>query len=368
MIQNFITSQLELFGRCIPDLLLVIDTNGLIVFANRGRGALSKTDLVGRNLQSLYLPGEVESAEVAIAEVLLTGGTARIDVRGRVSDGEDTWYSQRLCAIEQDGSVIGIMIFEADLTEKLKLAEEVEVERAKAMHATKFATLGEMASGIAHEINTPLAHIQLLAGMLRERIDSGQIDPNDARGITDQIETTLQRIGKTIRSLRTFARQCEGDPFANTSVAEIIGDTLDLMRERLRLAEVNLIVQPIAPELKIECRSTQITQVLLNLCGNAVDAVEGRDDRWMKVEVRDLGISVEISVTDSGPEIPPDIRQKIMQPFFTTKAAGKGTGLGLSVSKGIAGFHHGLLYLDETSKQTRFVLLIPKVQPTALSA
>lgn len=368
MIKTFVTQQLELLGKCIPDLLLVVDPNGVIVFANRGRGPLSREEMVGRKIQSLYLPGEVENADVAIAEVMLTGGTARFDVKGRVTDGPDTTYSQRMTAIEQDGSVIGIMVMESDVTEKLKLAEEVEVERAKAMHATKFATLGEMASNIAHEINTPLAHISLLSEMLRERVDKGTMDPGEMRGISDQIDTTLTRITRTVKSLRSFARQAEGDPFVCAPIAEIVGETLELMRERMYTEDVELKLDVIPADIMVECRSTQITQVLLNLCSNAVDAIAGRDSRWLKVEVADLGISVEISVTDSGPPIPREVREKIMQPFFTTKPSGKGTGLGLSVSKGIAGYHHGLLYLDELSTQTRFVLLLPKNQPAATAA
>jgi C4-dicarboxylate-specific signal transduction histidine kinase len=274
------------------------------------------------------------------------------------------WYSQRFSAIEDAGQgIIGMMIIETDVTEKLKLAEEVEVERAKAMHATKFATLGEMASGIAHEINTPLSHIQLLAAMLKERAQAGSIVAEDVRGIADQVDGTVARITKTVTTLRSFARQCDGDPFKRVQVADVLGETLELMRERLRVADVELRIVPFSPGMMIECRSTQVTQILLNLCANAIDAQEGREKRWLQIEVKDLGMSVEISVSDGGPGIPKVMREKIMQPFFTTKGAGKGTWLGLSVSKGIAGFHHGLLYLDEAAANTRFVLLLPKLQP-----
>ena len=170
MIRKFITQQLEQLGRCIPDLVLVVDLSGEIVYANRGRGPFSKSELVGRRLQSLLIPGEIEKADVALAEVMLTGTSTVIDVKGASSESAPLWFSQRYSPIEVDGAVVGIMILEDDVTEKLKLVEEVEVERAKAMHATKFATLGEMASGIAHEINTPLSHIQLIASILKEKL------------------------------------------------------------------------------------------------------------------------------------------------------------------------------------------------------
>lgn len=363
MIRKFVTPQLEQLGRCIPDLILVVDSGGEIVYANRGRGPFSRAELLGKRLQSLLITSEVEKADVALAEVMLTGTSTLIDVKGTSDESGQVWYSQRYSPIEADGAVIGMMVLEDDVTEKLKLVEEIELERAKAMHATKFATLGEMASGIAHEINTPLSHIQLLASMLKEKADGGQLVLEDARAISAQIETTVLRISKTVTSLRSFAHQVEGDPFESIAIAQVIAESLDLMRERLRTADVELRMPTISPEIKIECRSIQITQILLNLCGNAIDAQEGRDSRWIQFEIKDLGMSVEVAVIDNGPGIPKEVREKIMQPFFTTKGSVRGTGLGLSISKGIAGFHHGLLYLDESYPRTRFVLLLPKLQP-----
>ncbi|HEX4924120.1 MAG TPA: ATP-binding protein, partial [Bdellovibrionales bacterium] len=118
-------------------------------------------------------------------------------------------------------------------------------------------------------------------------------------------------------------------------------------------------------ELVIACRPTQISQVLLNLLNNAHDAVAEQTEKWVKLDVRDLGDSVELSVTDSGAGIPPEIQEKIMQPFFTTKQIGEGTGLGLSISKGLVDSHHGQLRLDAKSKNTRFVVLLPKTQQPA---
>jgi C4-dicarboxylate-specific signal transduction histidine kinase len=102
--------------------------------------------------------------------------------------------------------------------------------------------------------------------------------------------------------------------------------------------------------------------VLLNLLNNAFDAVCDLPKPWVQVEANAVGNHVEISVTDSGSGIPAEIRNRIMQPFFTTKEAGKGTGLGLSISHGIASEHGGKLYIDEQSPHTRFVLVLPSRQ------
>jgi signal transduction histidine kinase len=101
---------------------------------------------------------------------------------------------------------------------------------------------------------------------------------------------------------------------------------------------------------------------LLNLIGNSFDAVQELPEKWIKVNICDLGKEVEISVTDSGLGIPEAIREKITQPFFTTKEIGKGTGLGLSISRGIVESHNGRLFVDATCANTRIVVVLPKLQ------
>jgi signal transduction histidine kinase len=112
--------------------------------------------------------------------------------------------------------------------------------------------------------------------------------------------------------------------------------------------------------LRIDCRPTEISQVLLNLLNNAVDAVQPLAEKWVELQVRSAGKDVEISVMDSGKGIPEKIRDKVGQPFFTTKVVGHGTGLGLSISRGIVEAHGGHLNLDTQCEHTRFVVTLPK--------
>jgi C4-dicarboxylate-specific signal transduction histidine kinase len=112
----------------------------------------------------------------------------------------------------------------------------------------------------------------------------------------------------------------------------------------------------------IEARSYQIVQVLVNLLNNAHDAIQNQKEKWIRVEMMDLGNCIELAVTDSGPGIPEKIREKMFQPFFTTKDVKYGTGLGLSISMGIIHQHHGSLVFDEENAFTRFLLRLPKKQ------
>jgi signal transduction histidine kinase len=145
------------------------------------------------------------------------------------------------------------------------------------------------------------------------------------------------------------------------SVALIVRDTVELCTERFRQHNIDLVIDPIEPGLYVECRGVQIAQVLLNLLSNAHDAVDGARERRVRIAVDNDDRDVRIAVSDSGPGIPPEIRARIMEPFFTTKEIGKGTGLGLSVSKGIAEAHGGRLALDPEARETRFVLTLRRV-------
>lgn len=118
--------------------------------------------------------------------------------------------------------------------------------------------------------------------------------------------------------------------------------------------------------LKIEGRPAQLSQVILNLISNAVDAIMHQPEKWVELKITLQNEMIIFSVTDSGNGIPKEVAEKIMQPFFTTKEIGKGTGLGLSISKGIVEDHQGKFYYDENCKNTRFCVEIPIIQAKAI--
>src|SRR5262249_15162423 len=144
-------------------------------------------------------------------------------------------------------------------------------------------------------------------------------------------------------------------------VAKIVGDATELCAQRFREHAIALDVEDVPSDLTVTCRGAQITQILLNLLGNAHDAVVGTSGSWVRIGVSASPDAVELSVVDSGSGIPPEIRSRIMEPFFTTKELGKGTGLGLSVSKGLAEANRGTLRYDDQAPHTRFVLRLPRM-------
>jgi C4-dicarboxylate-specific signal transduction histidine kinase len=241
--------------------------------------------------------------------------------------------------------------------EKAQLLIEAEM---KLMNSAKMSALGEMAGGVAHEINTPLATILLIADQQMERPPEDLMDFESTQGAFKTVAKAAQHISKIVQGLRFFSRDSSVDPFINTDVAKVVDDTVLLCAERFKTHGLRLEVEKTS--VFVSCRPVQIAQVLLNLLNNSFHAVQTQSDKWIRVSVKDNNGSVEISVTDSGSGIAPEVRSKIFQPFFTTKDVGEGTGLGLSISKGIVESHKGTLTLEEKSPHTCFLLRIPKTQ------
>lgn len=254
--------------------------------------------------------------------------------------------------------------------QKAQVEENLQDAEQTIISSAKMSALGQMAGGMAHEINTPLSIITMEVEGLEERL-TGLASSSETRRSLANIRETAVRIAGIVNSLRLFARDGSFLPPYPTGVDVLISETLAFCNERFRINGVELTV--VNPEsfanFVIECRRIEISQVLLNLLNNAFDAAEAmpQEKRWVRVEVRDLGREVEFSVSDGGAGVPTYLRDKIMEPFFTTKEIGKGTGLGLSLSKGILLSHKGKLFLDESSKFTRFAFVLPKVQPVAQS-
>jgi signal transduction histidine kinase len=252
-----------------------------------------------------------------------------------------------------------------DIQERLRAERELEQTRQASIYSAKMAALGEMSGNIGHEINNPLAAILLRAHRLHRLADKDRLDADAARGVARDIERTVDRIRRIVDALRSFARDAEKDPTRPERVAAIVSDTVELCAQRFRQHSIALTVEPIADDLYVDCRAVQISQVLLNLLGNAHDAVESAPDRRVRISAGADEHEVRIAVSDSGPGIPRELHGRIMEPFFTTKEIGKGTGLGLSVSKGIAEAHGGRLTYEPDDAETRFVLTLRRAQAPA---
>mgnify|MGYP000662119166 CR=1 FL=1 len=245
---------------------------------------------------------------------------------------------------------------------RVKHLSEIHRQQKSLIYSSKMAALGEMAGGVAHEINNPLAMISGRSQILRSMTEGKDISEQELLRGLDKIDVTVTRIVKVIKGLREFSRDADADEFLCNNVHQIVQDTLELCRVRFRNEGIALTIAPFDVELCMECRAVQVSQVLLNLLNNAADAINKSSKKWVELSCVDLGGLLQFRVKDSGLGIPLAIRNKIMQPFFTTKGPGKGTGLGLSVSLGLVASHGGRLEYDDTEKNTCFFAEFPKFQ------
>lgn len=240
--------------------------------------------------------------------------------------------------------------------------EELRNTEKKLYESSRMASLGRMAGGVAHEINSPLSIIKLTAERIIRESKSNQLSADSAIASSDTIIKTVDRISQITTALRKVSRDGELGNNTLVPIQQLLGEVSSLAADRVKLASVKLELPQLSSELNLDCNPVEIAQVLVNLINNSIDAVEDLPQKWIKIDVKTLGSVVEIRVTDSG-QIDPSILSKIMDPFFTTKPVGKGTGLGLSVSKGIVEKHCGQFFVDEAARNTSFVIQLPLRQP-----
>jgi C4-dicarboxylate-specific signal transduction histidine kinase len=315
-----------------------------------------------------------EVAEATLRPVLLTGTVALpVSVEGEtVGVLEFARRPDALSEVDQDADFLEVLKGVADqlgaVATRQAAQERADEREERLVAAARMASLGEMAGGIAHEINNPLSVIQAYMARIRRFLDQPD---GRARilGTLDAVQETILRINRIVTGLNGYARGEEAREAVRPQLArQIVESTVTLAADRFRKQGVAFEVDLPPETLAFECRPTQIEQVLINLLNNAIDAVEGAPRRIVRLCSEDRGDRLVFEVTDSGPGVPPKVVGRLMQPFFTTKPPGRGTGLGLSISKGIVESHGGRLSYERRDAETRFTVELPKRQSGTLPA
>ena len=301
----------------------------------------SKADVMGQDLVASYI---TDDYKMSVGEVLVQA------LKGEeVANFEFPLFTQSGDQViiqlnsttrrDGDGQVVGVVGVGQDITELNRVRAEQENEReaatAQIIQASKLATLGEMATSVAHELNQPLNIIRMAAGNSRRKISNGTADSEYLNGKLNRIEEQTARAAAIIDHMRMFGRKAEEDPIA-IDPRKVVTNALGLMGEQLRLAGIELVTEFADDCPSILGHTIQLEQVVLNLLTNARDAIaesEGEAKITLRVFEDDKGI--HITTEDTGGGIPNDVLPRIFEPFYTTKEMGKGAGLGLSVSYGV---------------------------------
>jgi two-component system C4-dicarboxylate transport sensor histidine kinase DctB len=225
--------------------------------------------------------------------------------------------------------------------------QELREKQEQLVQAGKLATLGELTTGVAHELNNPLNNIGLFVGNAIDLIELGMAD-TDAERILQELDNAMQQVRKAteiISHLRTFGRvaSVSREPVA---INQVIVSAISLMREQLRLRQIEVDLQFPPEDVIVIGNAIQLEQVFINLLTNARDAMISVPRKVITITCARVGRRVDIRVSDTGPGIPAELGQRIFDPFFTTKEVGTGTGLGLSITYGIIKEHQGTIMVE----------------------
>ncbi len=227
-----------------------------------------------------------------------------------------------------------------EIDERQRAEEALMQARDELIQATKLAALGEMSTGISHELNQPLAAIRAYADNARALIDHGRNE--DALGNLTQISDLTERMAQISAQLKIFARK-DASQAVSVSLDAAINHSLRILQPRIKEDNTDIRLYPSAQELFVLANSVQLEQVLVNLIGNALHAVEDNERRQIEISAERCDQEVILKIWDNGPGIDEEQLALIFDPFFTTKEEGRGLGLGLSISHRLVEGMHGRL-------------------------
>jgi C4-dicarboxylate-specific signal transduction histidine kinase len=244
-------------------------------------------------------------------------------------------------------------------TEVQRREQELRDKQEQLVQAGKLATLGELTTGVAHELNNPLNNTGLFVGNALDLIELGATDKEK---IIRELRYALQQVRKAteiISHLRTFGRAAPVSR-APVHLRQVIGGALSLVQEQLRLRGIEVTIDLAPEDPLVVGNSIQLEQVFINLLTNARDAVADSSRKAIRVSVSVGSTAVEVAFADTGAGIPPGLEQRIFDPFFTTKEVGKGTGLGLSITYGIIREHGGTIsVVNRPGEGATFLIRLP---------
>jgi signal transduction histidine kinase len=246
------------------------------------------------------------------------------------------------------------------MSELLKQAVVKDSYIVKLMHSNKMTALGEMAGGIAHEINNPLAIIQ---GSLE--IFPRLLKPEDYNSVSKNIkimERNVDRITKIIHGLKVISRgEVSKSDKALVGIKELLDDTLSYCQEKLSSLgiELHIDIDSKLRDKEFYLNRVLLSQVFLNIINNAVDAIKKNEKTWINIRVKEMKHKLHFYFVDSGKGIPDEIQNKVFQPFYTTKAVGEGTGLGLGICRSLLEQVQGEIFIDNNFINTCLHVVLP---------
>jgi len=349
-----------------PNAIVAADTNGNILLMNQAAedlfGCFMEEAIRTKNAESFYPPGQAKKIMKKL-RVEKFGGkgkltTTNVDIIN--TKGETIPVEMTAALIYEGNKEVASMAIFYDLRGKLASQKKLKEASIHIVRSEKMASLGQLAAGVAHEINNPLTGILLYANLALERLDTA--DP-----IRKYLETVLDdavRCKDIVKNLLAYSRQTSPTKEI-IQVNSLVEQSLNLVMDRKRFMDIKIVKEMSSDMMSVHTDKNQLSQVIINLAMNAADAMERKGTLTFRTFCNKPNKKVYLEVSDTGCGIPEENILKVFDPFFTTKGLEKGTGLGLSTAYGIVEENGGRLLIKETSSMgTTFLIELPLYQPS----
>ncbi|MBU1713363.1 MAG: PAS domain S-box protein [Proteobacteria bacterium] len=333
------------------DTLVILDCNDSV----KGIYGFDKDEIINSPFLGLFMEKERASVEAEIRNSPVINQVKQLH-----KNGDTIFVNIRISPSAYPGEKV-LLVTTSDITERLE-AEQLLIQ------ASKMTTLGEMASGVAHELNQPLSVIKTASSfIIRKTNQNEKIEDQIMSTMVNKIDSSVDRASKIINHMRLFARKSDMER-EKVNVNEILENAFEIFSQQLKIRDIEVVWDTEDNLSEIKADSSRLEQVFINLLINARDAIEdlyppGQDtkgDKKITLRTRSAGGTVIVEVCDTGIGIPDTILDKIFEPFFTTKEVGKGTGLGLSISYGIIKDCGGSITAEsEPGKGACFIMQFP---------
>jgi PAS domain S-box-containing protein len=345
------------------DFIFVIDPEGKILQSNRyacDHSGYEKHEIIGSNIKKFFTGDSQDICDCNFPG-LRERGYNRADIEFVCKDGH---IIQMECVAtgvpDESGCFTSFLIIQRDVTDKNRAQEEKQHQQEEMAHVMRLSSMGEMASGMAHELNQPLTALVSYCGTALKLAREMPSPPEGYIDILERASRQAHRAGEVIRHLREFVSK-GGNDKTKVVLDDLIRGVIDFIRWDLRDRDIQVTFLPASRTCKIFINKIQIEQVLINLIRNSIEAIRGADISGGQVDIATrlaADGSTEISVADNGPGIEPSMSGLLFEPYQTSKETGM--GMGLSISRSIIEAHNGKLWTDEQrQKGALFCMHLP---------
>jgi two-component system, cell cycle sensor histidine kinase and response regulator CckA len=335
------------------DFIFVIDNKGNVLETNRytcDKSGYERHEIVGEKIEKHFTRESQEYCDYNLP-ILIERGHNSADFEFVCKDGRVLLVECSATAVpDENGDVSSYLIIQRDVTEKKQAEKEIHLQQRNMAHVMRLSTMGEMASGLAHELNQPLTALTSYCGTAATLVKDLPSPPQQLGDILERAKDQAHRASQIIRHLRDFLAKAD-DHQENLDLDQVIAGMIDFIKPELKNGHVKIEHHPGARGCKVLANKIQIEQVLVNLVLNSLEAIKGSGKTTGNIIVRTRQLPnemIETTVADDGPGIDADIAGRMFNPFQTSKPSGM--GMGLTISQSIIEGYAGKLWADVQRK------------------